>query len=112
MELGKDKLKYVVSYGTEPFSAERLKKHLSESVAVCYDETLNKIIQQSEVELVFRFCDTCKNKVQVGYWDSIFLGYETAADLLKEINDGLAGLDLSKKIKLSIDGSNVNRKVL
>ena len=47
MELGKDKLKYVVNYGIAPFFAERLKKHISESewLAVCYNESLNKIIQ-------------------------------------------------------------------
>ena len=99
MELDKDKLKYVVNYGTAPFFAERLKKQVSESewLAVCYDESLSKIIQESEMDLVLRFCDTCKNKVQAHYWDSMFFGYKTAADLLKKINDGLAGLDLSKK---------------
>ena len=113
MELGKDKLKYVVNYGIATFFAERLKKQESESeFVVCYDENLNKIIQESEIDLVLRFCDTCKNKVQVRYLDSIFLGQETAADLLKKINDGLAILYLSKIIKLSTDWRNVNWKVL
>ena len=49
------------------------------------------------MDLVLRFCDTSKNKVQVHYWDSMFLGHEIAADLLKKINARLAGLDLSKK---------------
>ena len=46
------------------------------------------------MDLVLRFCDTCEN---IHYWDSMFLGHETAADLLKKINEGLAGLDISKK---------------
>ena len=114
MELGKNKLKYVVNYGTVSFFAEGFKKQVSESewLAFCCDESLNKVIQESEVDLVLRFWDTCKNKVQVYYWDSMFLGYATAVDLLKKINDGLAGLDLSKQIQLSMDGSNVNWKVL
>ena len=33
-------------------------------------------------------------------------------DLLKRINDGLTGLDLSKQIQLSMDGHSVNSKVL
>ena len=33
----------------------------------------------------------------------MFLGHETAANLLKKINDGLAGLDLSKKNQV-VDG--------
>ena len=111
MELGKDKLKYVVSYGTAPFLVERLKKQVSESewLAVCYDESLNNIIQESEMNLVLRFCDTCKNKVQVCYWNLMFLGYETAADLLKKVNDGLAALDFQV---WAIDGPNMNWKVL
>ena len=46
------------------------------------------------MDLVLRFCDTCEN---IRYWDSMFLGHETAADLLKKINEELAGLDLSRK---------------
>lgn len=114
MELGKDKLKYVVNYGIAPFFAEGLKKQVSESewLAVCYDESLNKVIQDSEMDLVLRFWDNVINKVQVRYWDSMFLGHATAADLLKKINEGLAGLNLSKQIQLSMDGPNVNWKVL
>ena len=33
----------------------------------------------------------------------MFFGHETAANLLKKINDGLAGLDLSKKNQV-VDG--------
>ena len=55
------------------------------------------------MDLVLKFCDTSKNKVQVHYWDSMFLGHETAADLLKKINDRLAGLDLSKKNQIFND---------
>ena len=91
--------KYVVNYGMTPFFAERLKKQVGESewLVVCYGESLKNIIQKSEMDLVFKFCDTYKNKVQVRYWDSMFLGHETTADLLKKINDRLSGLDLSKK---------------
>ena len=67
MELGKGKLKYVVNYAVVPFFAERLKKQVSESewLAVCYKESLNKIIQESEMDLVLRFCDIYKNKARV-----------------------------------------------
>ena len=97
-ELGKDKLKYVFNYGIAPFFGKGLKKQVSESewLAVCYNESLNKIIQESEMDLVLRFWDICKNKVQVCYWHSMYFGHANAADLLKKINDRLADLDLSK----------------
>jgi len=64
------------------------------------------------MDLVLRFWDTCNNKVQVLYWDSMFLGHATAADLLTNINDALSGFDLSKQIQLSMDWPSVNWKVL
>ena len=80
----------------------------SEWLAVSYDESLNKVIQESEMDLVLRFWDTCNNKVQVRYWDSMFLGHATAADLLKNTNDAISGFDLSKQIQLSMNGPSVN----
>lgn len=65
--------------------------------AVCYNERLNKVTQESEMDLVLRFWDSYKNKFQVRYWDLMFLWHATAAELLKKINDGLAGLVLSKQ---------------
>ena len=114
IELGKDKLKYVVNYGIAPFFAEGLKKQVSESewLAVCYDESLDKVIQESEMNLVLRFWHACKNIVQVHCLDSMFLGHATVVNLLKKINGRLAGLDLSKQIQLSMDSPNVNWKVL
>ena len=114
MELGRDKLKYVVNYGIAPFFAEGLKKQVdkSEWLAASYDESLNKVIKESEMDLELRFWDTGNNKVQVRYWDSMFLGHATDTDLLKTINDTLSGFDLSKQIQLSMDGPSVNWKVL
>ena len=53
-QLGKGKLKYVANYGTAPPFTELLKEHVrsSEWFVVCYDENLNKIIQESEMDLV------------------------------------------------------------
>ena len=75
MELGKEKLKYIVNYGITFFFAEELKKQVNdpEWIVVCYDESLNNVIQESKMSLVLRFGNTFKNEVQVRYWDSIFL---------------------------------------
>ena len=74
-----------------------------EWLAVCYNERLNKVTQESEMDLVLRFWDSYKNKFQVRYWDLMFLRHATAAELLKKINDGLAGLVLSKQNPI-VDG--------
>ena len=62
---------------------------------VCYEESLNKI-QESETHLVIKTWDNISNKVQ----------------LLKRINDGRTGLNLSKQIELQMNSPSVNRKVL
>jgi len=64
------------------------------------------------MDLVLRFWNTCNNKVQVRYWDLMFLGYATAANLLKNINYALSGFDLSKQIQSLMDGPSANWKVL
>ena len=112
MELGKDKLEYIANYGITPFFAEELKKQVNdpEWIAVCYDEYLNKFIQESKMSLVLRFWNTCTNEVQVRYWDSIFLGHTTAADLLQKINDGLADFYLSKQIQLLMDKLDMKKE--
>ena len=43
------------------------------------------------MDLVIRFWDKNSNKVQVRYWDSLFLGHTKYIDLLKRISDGLTG---------------------
>ena len=77
IELGKGKLKYVVNYGIAPHLTELLKEHVrsSEWFVVSYDENLNKIIQESEMDLVIRFWDNISNKVQVRYWNSVSWTY-------------------------------------
>ena len=42
----------------------------------------------------------------------MFLGHSTAADLIKNFNDGLTGIDSSKNMQISMDGPNVNIKFL
>ena len=42
----------------------------------------------------------------------MFLGHCTAADLIKNFNDGLTGTDPSKNLQISMDRPNVNIKFL
>ena len=73
---------------------------------MCYDESLNKAIQESEMDLVIRFWENISKKDLVRYWNSMFLGHTTSIELLKRISDGLSGLDLL------MDGPSINWKVL
>ena len=46
--------------------------------------------------------------IEVRYWDSQFLGHATSGDLLEYFTKSLVGLDLSKIIKIVMDGPTVN----
>ena len=46
--------------------------------------------------------------IEVRYWDSQFLGHATSGDLLEYFTKSLVGLDLSKIIKIVMDGPIVN----
>ena len=46
------------------------------------------------------------------YWNSKFLGHTCSDDLVKEFNDGLNELNLTKLIQISMDSPNSNLKFL
>ena len=50
------------------------------------------------MDLVFRYWDNIENKVQVHYWNSMFMRHGTAPDLFAKFNEGLKGIDLTKLI--------------
>ena len=52
------------------------------------------------------------DKVESRYLTSLFLGHTTAKDLKKKFEEATEQLDLKKLIQISMDGPNVNWKVL
>ena len=64
------------------------------------------------MDILVRYWDINEKKVLVRYWDSKFLGHTRHTDLMKAFNDGLEGLDQTKLIQISMDGTNTNLKFL
>lgn len=114
MELGKTKLKYIVNHGLAPYFKDLLKERVLKSqwFSVSFDESLNKSIQECEMDLIIRFWDNISSDVQVRYWGSEFSGHATATDILKNFNESISGLDVSKQVQISMDGPSVNTKFL
>ena len=56
MELGKRKLMYIDNYGIAPFFRIFLKDEIAHSFCYCvpFDESLNKVVQGSEMDLLIR----------------------------------------------------------
>ena len=51
-------------------------------------------------------------RVEMRYFGSAFLGYTIAADLKRNFDEATKDLDKRKMIQVSMDGSNVNWKLL
>ena len=114
MELGRIKLMYIENFGMAPYFREILKNETVNSgwYTISFDASLIKVVQECEMDIIIRFWDNLSNKVQVRFWNSMFFGHSTSADLLKHFADGLSGLDPSKNLQISVDGPNVNLKFL
>ncbi|XP_063245001.1 uncharacterized protein LOC134546246 [Bacillus rossius redtenbacheri] len=114
MKLQKDKISYVIVYGLAPYFYDKLKSVWKECehFVLGFDESVNKIAQKQQMDLSVRIWDSNVNKVMCRYVTSIFLNHATAEDLLQAMKTGLEGFDMMKIIQLSMDGPNVNFKVL
>ena len=56
MELGRNKLEYIINHGLAPYFKNILTEDLGSAdfVSVCFDECLNKTTKNSEMELVLQ----------------------------------------------------------
>ena len=114
MQLEPNKLKYVVNHGIAPYIKEILKNQVIDTVwfVVSFDESLNEVTHISEVDICLRFWNKEKNRGENRFWDSKFLGHTTHQHLLDSVHKGLKVFDMAKIFQMSMDGSNVNLKLL
>ena len=59
---------------------------------ISFDESLNKVLQKEQMDIIVRFWDKEKNKVSSRYLNSQFLGHTRAADLLQKFREALGKL--------------------
>ncbi|GBM40674.1 hypothetical protein AVEN_159650-1 [Araneus ventricosus] len=74
-----------------------------------FDESLNEVNQTKQLDCHIRFWD--HNKI-TRYYSSDFLGHATSELLFKKINEKCLTLGAKNLLQLSMDGPNVNLKVL
>lgn len=111
-QLGKDKVSYFIHYGISTYFHEVLRDALKNcsDVTICFDESLNKVAQKGQMDLIARFW--IEGKVCTRYYGSVFLGRATAQDLLDSFLKALDDVPLSKLLHVSMDGPNVNLSFL
>lgn len=108
--LGKTKASYVINHGIAPYLRSCLQKEVEDCsfYVISFDESLNKVSQKCQMDMVIRFWNKSTARVDTRYWTSIFLGKSTAIDLLNGFLEGLLNLDRDKLLQVSMDGPNVN----
>ena len=89
---------------------DSLKK--SDCFVVCFNESLNDVLQSCEIDLLLRYFDFDDFTVKICYCDSRFFGHATHQYLVKQCNDGMKQLDVNKLLPIFMDGSSVNHKFL
>ena len=112
-QCGKTKCSYLINFGLAPYFKEKLMKKLQvpgTKYVISFDESLNKVLQKEQMDLIVRFWDKEKNKVSSRYLNSQFLGHTRAADLLQKFSEALGKLNLANLIQVSMDGPNTNWK--
>ena len=77
-----------------------------------FDESLNEIVQQSEMDLFVRFWDINRHKVSFRFYYSRFLGGTTHLDVFSSLEDAVKKSDATRMTQVSMDGPNTNFKVL
>ena len=73
---------------------------------ILFDESLNKILQQEQMDMIVRFWDKTTHRVIFRQ----FLGHTRATDLLKNFKIGLIGLHSANLLQVSMDGPATNWK--
>ena len=114
MQLERTKISYMIVFGLAHHFREELQRSLQscDYFVAAFDESLNKISQSQQMDLVVRFWDKSKNEVATRYLTSVFLHRSTAAHLLEAFLAGLPSTDTKKLLQVSLDGPNVNKKFL
>ena len=77
--VGKTKVPYMIMFGLAPYFKDELTKKLLSCSAfvVCFDEALNRVIQQGQMDIFIRYYDDPSGMVVARYFGSAFLGHST-----------------------------------
>ena len=113
-KMASTKLMYVVNHGLYPYFKELLQTEVAAApyITPMFDESMNDVLQKSEMDVHIRYWDDTENKVKVRYFDSRFLGHTKHDDILSNFNDVLKPVDTTKILQVSVDGPNTNIKFL
>ncbi|KAI4804159.1 hypothetical protein KUCAC02_025796 [Chaenocephalus aceratus] len=109
---GKDKTGYIVRFGLAPYFKEQLVNSINEAgpFVLMFDESLNQATKKKQMDVHIRYWDD--GCVRARYLGSKCLGHRRAEDLLHHIKECGAQLKMRQLMSVSMDGPNVNFKLV
>lgn len=113
-QLSRTKCSYLLNFGIAPYFRQEIINLVkgAEFFSISFDESLNDVIQEEQMDIIIRFWDTKNNETSVRYIESRFLKRPNANNLLIELLEALKSFPNEKLIQLSMDGPNTNWEVL
>ena len=112
MSCGPTKLSYLISFGIAPYFMDLLLKELKDApcFVISFDESFNEELEKEQMDFIVRYFKD--GEVKSRYLSSGFIGHTTAKDLKRTFEECTEKLDLKNLIQVSMDGPNVNWKML
>ena len=111
---GRTKCGYYINHGLAPHFLERLMTEVNESpkYVLLFDESLNKMLQKGQMDVLVRYWYSQKGIAISRYFDSRFMGGANAEQILETFTEATNNLDRKNLLQISSDGPNVNLKFL
>ena len=73
-----------------------------------FDEILNKVTQQEQMDIYVTFWNSDRKRVESRYFETDFMEHTTANDLLNFFQSKLELFSAAKLVQVGMDGPNVN----
>ncbi|KAJ8685902.1 hypothetical protein QAD02_021695 [Eretmocerus hayati] len=114
LQLGNDKMGYMINYGLGPYFYERTLASVrgSDVLALSFDGSFNQKMQKIQMDIYVKSWDASKNQAVVRYLGLTFLQHCTALDLLRGFHDVTGEIDYACVVNVGIDVPHVNFKFL
>ena len=112
--LSKTKCAYLVKYGIAPWLKDNLVKEVNQSpfYSVSYDESLNRQLQEQQMDIQVRYWCERTNRAVTRYLGSEFQMYGDHETLSTNLLKAVSMLSKENLIQTAMDGPNVNWKIL
>ena len=112
MSCGPTKLSYLISFGIAPYFMVLPLKELKDApcFVIFFDESFNEELEKEQMDFTVRYFKD--GEIKSRYLSSGFSGHTTAKDLKRAFEVCTEKLDLKNLIQVSMDGPNINWKML